>query len=74
MVLLFYKKNKFDLINYDTRILEVWRVQSNQVVIAANLRIFDTGKEVCVCTTHLKARNGPLLAKLRNEQGKVVYF
>lgn len=68
---LFYKKTKFDLINYDTRILEVWRVQSNQVTISANLRIIETGKEICVCTTHLKARNGALLAKLRNEQGKV---
>lgn len=68
---LFYKKNKFDLVNYDTRILEVWRVQSNQVTITANLRVIETGKEVCVCTTHLKARNGALLAKLRNEQGKV---
>lgn len=68
---LFYKKNKFDLVNYDTRILEVWRVQSNQVTISANLRVIETGKEICVCTTHLKARHGALLAKLRNEQGKV---
>ncbi|XP_055320819.1 nocturnin isoform X2 [Sitodiplosis mosellana] len=67
---LFYKKTKFDLVNYDTRVLEVWRVQSNQVTITANLRIIETGKEICVCTTHLKARNGALLAKLRNEQGK----
>lgn len=69
---LFYKKTKFDLVNYDTRILEVWRVQSNQVTITANLRIIETGKEICVCTTHLKARNGAILAKLRNEQGKVM--
>lgn len=69
---LFYKKSKFDLVNYDTRILEVWRVQSNQVTITANLRIIETGKEICVCTTHLKARNGAILAKLRNEQGKVM--
>lgn len=68
---LFYKKTKFDLVNYDTRVLEVWRVQSNQVTITANLRVIETGKEICVCTTHLKARNGALLAKLRNEQGKV---
>lgn len=68
---IFYKKSKFELINYDTRILEVWRIQSNQVTIAANLRIVETGKEICVCTTHLKARHGALLAKLRNEQGKV---
>lgn len=28
---IFYKKSKYELVNYDTRILEVWRVQSNQV-------------------------------------------
>lgn len=27
----FFKKNKFELVDYHTRILEVWRVQSNQV-------------------------------------------
>lgn len=69
---IFFKKNKFDLVDYDTRVLEVWRIQSNQVTIAANLRIVETGNEICVCTTHLKARNGALLAKLRNEQGKVI--
>uniref|UniRef100_A0A0K8TQZ4 Nocturnin n=1 Tax=Tabanus bromius TaxID=304241 RepID=A0A0K8TQZ4_TABBR len=67
---IFYKRDKFDLINFDTRILEVWRVQSNQVAVALNLRVIETGKEITVCTTHLKARNGQLLAKLRNEQGK----
>ncbi|KAJ6640810.1 Nocturnin [Pseudolycoriella hygida] len=67
---IFFKKNKFELVNYDTRILEVWRVQSNQVAIAANLKVLETGKEFSVCTTHLKARNGALLSKLRNEQGK----
>lgn len=66
----FYKKSKFELINYETRVLEVWRIQSNQVAIAANLRSIESGYEVCICTTHLKARNGGLLAKLRNEQGK----
>lgn len=68
---IFYKTNKFELINHETRILEVWRIQSNQVAIAANLRVRETGREICVCTTHLKARHGALLAKLRNEQGKV---
>lgn len=29
-----------------------------------------TGKELCVSTTHLKARKGALLSTLRNEQGK----
>lgn len=67
---IFYKKNKFELVNYDTRILEVWRVQSNQVAIGVNLKVLETGKEFSVCTTHLKARSGALLSKLRNEQGK----
>ncbi|KAL7730654.1 hypothetical protein ACLKA6_003431 [Drosophila palustris] len=67
---LFYKKDKLQLMGYDTRILEVWRVQSNQVAIAARLQLKATGKEFCVCTTHLKARHGALLAKLRNEQGR----
>ncbi|KAI8114950.1 Nocturnin [Lucilia cuprina] len=67
---IFYKRDKFELKNFDTRILEVWRVQSNQVAIAANLKIKATGREICVCTTHLKARHGSLLSKLRNEQGR----
>lgn len=41
-----------------------------QVAIAAILKVLETGQEFCVCTTHLKARNGALLSKLRNEQGK----
>lgn len=36
----------------------------------AILRDLVTGSEFCVATTHLKARNGALLAALRNEQGK----
>lgn len=67
---IFYKKNKFELLTCVTRVLEVWRVQSNQVAMAANLRVIETGDEFCLGTTHLKARNGALLSKLRNEQGK----
>lgn len=67
---IFYKRDKLQLLGYDTRILEVWRVQSNQVAIAARLRMRGNGREFCVCTTHLKARHGALLAKLRNEQGR----
>ncbi|XP_030373525.1 nocturnin isoform X2 [Scaptodrosophila lebanonensis] len=67
---IFYKRDKLKLQCYDTRVLEVWRVQSNQVAIAARLQVKATGREFCVCTTHLKARHGALLAKLRNEQGR----
>jgi nocturnin len=40
------------------------------VVILAILRHKVTGREICVATTHLKARQGALLSTLRNEQGK----
>ncbi|XP_058449856.1 nocturnin isoform X2 [Malaya genurostris] len=71
----FYKKDRLEMINHFTRVLEVWRVQSNQVAIAAMFRTLDTNQEICVTTTHLKARKGALLSKLRNEQGKdLLYF
>ncbi|ODM98160.1 Nocturnin [Orchesella cincta] len=69
---LFYRNNKFDLISASSRILEIWRVQSNQVCIFATLRLKETGQQVCVATTHLKARQGALLSTMRNEQGKDV--
>ena len=68
---LFYRSDQWELVGeVQSRILEVWHVQSNQVVVAASLRSRSTGKEVCLATTHLKARSGALLATLRNEQGK----
>lgn len=67
---IFVRDAKFDIMDVGSRILEVWRVQSNQVVLALNLRHKGTGREVCVATTHLKARQGALLSTLRNEQGK----
>jgi len=51
-------------------VLEVWKVQSNQVLLSLNLREKNSGKEMCIATTHLKARSGALLSTLRNEQGK----
>jgi len=68
---LFYKKDQWQMVGQlQSRILEVWHVQSNQVALAVNLRHLETKEEVCVATTHLKARSGALLATLRNEQGK----
>jgi len=68
---LFYRRDQWELLGQvRTRVLEVWRVQSNQVVLAVNLRSRSSAREVCVATTHLKARSGALLATLRNEQGK----
>ncbi|XP_069701047.1 nocturnin isoform X3 [Periplaneta americana] len=67
---IFFRDDKFELLKAETRILEVWRVQSNQVAVIMLLRVRETGQEICVATTHLKARNGALLSTLRNEQGK----
>jgi len=67
---IFYKSDKFELVSEAKKILEVWKVESNQVVMSLSLRHKTTGKEICVATTHLKARSGALLSTLRNEQGK----
>lgn len=40
------------------------------MVILTLLRHKASGREICVATTHLKARQGALLSTLRNEQGK----
>lgn len=67
---IFYNNSKFELVQTEKRIMEVWHVQSNQVVVLVVLRFRETGQEICVVTTHLKARQGTLLSTLRNEQGK----
>lgn len=67
---IFFRSEKFQLMSVETRILEVWRVQSNQVAILARLSVRETGRQLLVCTTHLKARKGALLSTLRNEQGR----
>jgi len=68
---IFYKKEKFSLVSGPhTRVIEVWRVQSNQVILNMTLKHRESGREVNVATTHLKARSGALLSTLRNEQGK----
>lgn len=41
-----------------------------QVALLLVLKDKCTGNELCVSTTHLKARKGALLSTLRNEQGK----
>jgi len=66
----FVRDDKFEILEQHQRVLEVWRVQSNQVVLALNLADRATGARLTVATTHLKARQGALLSTLRNEQGK----
>ncbi|XP_045620387.2 nocturnin isoform X2 [Procambarus clarkii] len=66
----FWDNNRFKLLAKETRVVEVWHVQSNQVAILLVLEERTTGKQLVVLTTHLKARQGALLSSLRNEQGK----
>ena len=40
--------------SWHSRVLQVWRVESNQVVMAVRLQSLETGEELCVVTTHLK--------------------
>jgi len=68
---LFFRRDQWEVVGeVHSKVLEVWHVQSNQVALALNLRHKSSKSEVCVATTHLKARSGALLATLRNEQGK----
>jgi len=67
---IFYKTEKFELLSEANKVLEVWKVESNQVVMSVSLRQRSSGKDICVATTHLKARSGALLSTLRNQQGK----
>ena len=67
---IFYKRDRFKQDAIKERILRVWHVESNQVVLAAVLTSLESNRPVLIATTHLKARNGALLSTLRNEQGK----
>ncbi|ROT67929.1 hypothetical protein C7M84_013965 [Penaeus vannamei] len=67
---LFWDTARFSLVAKETRVVEVWHVQSNQVAILLVLEDETTGREIAVLTTHLKARQGALLSTLRDEQGK----
>ena len=67
---IFFKKRKFERIRKTSRVLKVWGARSNQVILSMILKHRDTGEEICVATTHLKAKLGNLQASFRNEQGK----
>ncbi|XP_040570631.1 nocturnin isoform X2 [Lepeophtheirus salmonis] len=67
---IFYRTDKFTLTEVATRNIEVWNVQSNQVALNLYLKSISTQKEISIGTTHLKAKTGPLLMTLRNEQGQ----
>jgi len=67
---IYFKKRKFEKIRKTSRVLKVWGARSNQVVLSMILRHRDTGEEICVATTHLKAKLGDLQSSFRYEQSK----
>ncbi|XP_022900104.1 nocturnin isoform X2 [Onthophagus taurus] len=67
---IFYRTDKFDLLQFEYKVLEIWKVQSNQVALLVILKLRGTDQEICITTTHLKARTGVFLSTFRNEQGK----
>lgn len=67
---IFVDETKFEILDTKTRSLEVWGYQSNQVVILCKIRRRVDNFDFWVATTHLKARQGPLLSTMRREQGK----
>ncbi|XP_075545741.1 NADP/NADPH phosphatase nocturnin isoform X2 [Dermacentor variabilis] len=67
---IFYDRAKFELLRCEKRVLEVFTCQSNQVTLLCIFRRKLDDAELCLVTTHLKARQGGLLSSLRNEQGK----
>ncbi|RWS20661.1 nocturnin-like isoform X3, partial [Leptotrombidium deliense] len=67
---IFYNASRLTLLKSSSRILQVFECESNQVVLNCKFKCKSTGKVFCVSTTHLKARKGPMLSFLRDEQGK----
>ena len=67
---MFFREDKFDLLRMESKVLSAWQAATNQVVLALNLRHRETGKEIWVATSHLKARRGSLLASIRDQQGE----
>jgi len=69
---IFYQDSIFSCTQVRTKVLEVWGAKTNQVVLMISLTHKQSRKDVCIATTHLKARRGDLLSSIRNEQGKDV--
>jgi len=69
---IFYQDSIFSCTQVRTKVLEVWGAKTNQVVLMISLTHKQSRKDVCIATTHLKARRGELLSSIRNEQGKDV--
>jgi len=65
-----FREDKFSLLSLETKVLTAWQSETNQVVLALSLQHRQSGRQLCVVTTHLKARKGGLLANIREQQGE----
>jgi len=65
-----YREDKFSLLSVEKKVLTAWQSETNQVVLALVLQHRQTARQLCVVTTHLKARKGALLANIREQQGE----
>lgn len=68
-IAIFIRRDVFELLKVEKIVLKTTpeHVDTNQVAIILHLRVRDTGKEVVVASTHLKAKPG--WEKLRHSQG-----
>ena len=67
---IFFKTEKFKLDGCSQRGLKVWGVVSNQVALGLILTHKLSNTQLCVASTHLKARTGQLMSRMRNQQGE----
>jgi len=65
-----FREDKFSLLSLEKKVLTAWQSETNQVVLALILQHRQSGRQLCVVTTHLKARKGALLANIREQQGE----
>ncbi|XP_042557677.1 nocturnin isoform X1 [Dipodomys spectabilis] len=64
---LFFLQNRFKLINSANIRLTAMTLKTNQVAIAQTLECRESGRQLCVAVTHLKARTG--WERFRSAQG-----
>ncbi|XP_035887714.1 nocturnin isoform X1 [Phyllostomus discolor] len=64
---LFFLQNRFKLLHSANIRLTAMRLKTNQVAIAQTLECTESGRQLCIAVTHLKARTG--WEQLRSAQG-----
>ncbi|MFT7806546.1 nocturnin-like [Arapaima gigas] len=69
---LFFRKERFELVDSVSLRLAAMMVKTNQVAIIQKLRCKRTGRLLCVAVTHLKARSG--WERLRSAQGSDLLY